>query len=231
MGRLAIASMLVLLCCAGVARADDAAAKATEARRLYDEGQKLYNLGEFPRAIEQFKQAYQLSARPGLLFNIAQAHRLNGNFKQALFFYESFLRGQPDAKNRAEVDRRILEMREAVARADAQQPPAPSPTPSPTPSPSASPEPSPLPSPSPVTSPVPLPGPDDVAAHSQDGQLGAPAGTVPAPRDSSKPIYKRWWFWAGLGAVAVGAAATIILVGSGDGGGAPDTDFRIVEAY
>ena len=229
MRRFAIASLLVLLCGvgAGVARADDAAASAAEARRLYDEGQKLYNLGEFPRAIEQFKKAYELSARPGLLFNIAQAHRLNGNFKQALFFYESFLRGQPDAKNRAEVDRRIIEMREAVARADAQQPP----TPSPTPSPSASPEPSPLPSPSPAASPVPVPGPDDVAAHSQDGQLGAPAETVPTPRDSSRPIYKKWWFWAGVGAVAVGAAATIILVSSGDGSGAPDTDFPIVTAY
>ena len=59
MRRYAIAAMLVLLCGAGagVARADDAAAKAAEARRLYDEGQKLYNLGEFTRAIEQFKQA------------------------------------------------------------------------------------------------------------------------------------------------------------------------------
>lgn len=108
--------MLVLLCGAGagVARADDAAAKAAEARRLYDEGQKLYNLGEFTRAIEQFKQAYELSARPGLLFNIAQAHRLNGSCRKALDQYLKFLRLAPGSRHEDEVNTRIKEMQGCI---------------------------------------------------------------------------------------------------------------------
>ena len=38
------------------------------------------------------KKAFELSRRPKLLFNIGQAYRLQGDFKQAKFFYESFLR-------------------------------------------------------------------------------------------------------------------------------------------
>jgi hypothetical protein len=47
-------------------------------------------------------------------------------------------------------------------------------------------------------------------------------GSTSAPRDSaSDPIYRRWWFWAGAGAVAAGALAAV-LVGSSGGSIARD---------
>jgi len=53
--------------------------------------------------------------------------------------------------------------------------------------------------------------------------LTAPAGVVPsvslvssrepaqAPDTSAHPIYGRWWFWAGVGAVVLGVASAVAL--------------------
>lgn len=40
----------------------------------------------------------------------------------------------------------------------------------------------------------------------------------PVPK---RPIYKRWWFWAGVGAVVVGSA--VVVASSGSSSGAPST--------
>jgi tetratricopeptide (TPR) repeat protein len=88
--------------------------KMAEARALYDQGITHYNLGEFDLAIDKFKQAYALTNAPGLLFNIAQAYRLKGDYEQALYFYKTYIRLQPEAANRADVEARIAEMEKAI---------------------------------------------------------------------------------------------------------------------
>jgi hypothetical protein len=93
----------------------DKAAKTQAAREHYDKGITHYNLGEFDKAIEEFKQAYAISGAPGLLFNVAQAYRLVGDYKQALYFYRTYLRLQPNAGNKADVEARIVEMEKALA--------------------------------------------------------------------------------------------------------------------
>jgi len=90
-------------------------ALAAEARKHYEEGTKAFNLAEFPRAIAEFKAAYNAKPDPLLLFNIAQAFRLGGDDAQALLFYKSFLRNMPDAPNRKEVEARIRTLDKAVA--------------------------------------------------------------------------------------------------------------------
>lgn len=106
-----------------LARAQDkpAAADATDdekrakAKELYDEGITAYNLGEFDKAIAKFKEAYALDPEPGFLFNIAQAYRLEENYKQALYFYRTYLRVQPDAPNKADVEHWISELEKLIA--------------------------------------------------------------------------------------------------------------------
>jgi hypothetical protein len=90
-------------------------ALSAEARKHYEEGTKAFNLAEFPRAIAEFKAAYNAKPDPLLLFNIAQAFRLGGDDAQALLFYKSFLRNMPDAPNRKEVEARIRTLEKAVA--------------------------------------------------------------------------------------------------------------------
>jgi tetratricopeptide (TPR) repeat protein len=82
-----------------------------EARRHYDLGQRHFNLGEFDGAIDEFKQAYEISPVPGLLFNIAQAYRAKKDNERALYFYQTYLREEPQASERPYVEQRIEELR------------------------------------------------------------------------------------------------------------------------
>src|SRR6478735_7554353 len=69
-------------------------AKDKTAREHYNQGILHYDLGEIDQAIAEFKQAYAISAAPGLLFNIAQAFRYKKDYEQALHFYRTYLRLQ-----------------------------------------------------------------------------------------------------------------------------------------
>jgi len=200
---------------------------AAEARRHYEEGTKAYNLGEYPRAIAEFKAAYNAKPDPLLLYNIAQSFRLGNDASQALFFYRSFLRNMPNASNRKEVEGRIRTLEKQVEKQVEEQkkdapapvvvPPAstvPPPPPSqPGPVTAAGPPPAVAPAPPVVASSpppttvaptTPVPGaPAPQATTPVD--LTAPASEEPAP---SAPFYKRWWFWTGIGAlVVIGIAA------------------------
>jgi tetratricopeptide (TPR) repeat protein len=105
---------------------------ATHARELYEEGARLYNLGQYENALRAFEQAYAASGAKPLLFNIAQAHRLAGpsHCEKALSAYETYLREDPQTSNRVEVEQRIVEMRacsdrERASQAAATPPPRP----------------------------------------------------------------------------------------------------------
>jgi tetratricopeptide (TPR) repeat protein len=78
-----------------------------QARGLFEQGQVHYSLGEYDQAIAAFRKAYELTSAPGLLFNIAQAHRLNGQCKEALEVYRHFIRLAPDSQYRAEADQQV----------------------------------------------------------------------------------------------------------------------------
>jgi tetratricopeptide (TPR) repeat protein len=87
-----------------------------EARKHYTRATKLYNLGKFPEAIKLYEKAYELRGDAVFLFNIGQAHRLQGDLPQALFFYRSYLRNAANPPNQAEVEARIAEIEKALAQ-------------------------------------------------------------------------------------------------------------------
>src|SRR6476661_6658016 len=98
MGKQALVLAVLLAC--RIARADGD--REAEAKQLYKDAVTQYDLGEYDRAIEKFKAAYELSPAPRLLFDIAQAYRLKGsNCRNAVQFYRTYLRIAPDADNRA----------------------------------------------------------------------------------------------------------------------------------
>ncbi len=122
----AIVLVAVLIAGSAAARAQDRPRSDKErSRALYDEGSRAYKAGDYPKAIERFLAAYDLSHVPAILFNVAQAYRLQGACDKALEYYRRSLAEEPDAANRAEVAERIDEMQrctdqEARERADAQ---------------------------------------------------------------------------------------------------------------
>ena len=100
------------------------------ARKKYDAGERAYNLGEFDKAVNLFKEAYADWPEPAFLFNIAQTYRQVGDCKQALFFYKRYLAlKQSDTKKplsparQSEVEQRIGELEECIRRELASKPP------------------------------------------------------------------------------------------------------------
>ncbi|MFH0902950.1 MAG: MYXO-CTERM sorting domain-containing protein, partial [Pseudomonadota bacterium] len=112
---LGLASALTL---APDASAQRRKAKEDLAREHYQAGITKYDLGQFDEAIGEFQKAFEISNAPGLLFNIAQAYRLKKDYGRARFFYQSYLRRQPDAANRQDVEARIKEIDEILATGD-----------------------------------------------------------------------------------------------------------------
>jgi hypothetical protein len=61
------------------------------ARAEFERAQRAYDLGRFEEAIVHYSRAYEAMALPAFLFNIAQCHRLLGEYAQAAFFYRRYL--------------------------------------------------------------------------------------------------------------------------------------------
>jgi tetratricopeptide (TPR) repeat protein len=186
------------------------------ARAHSQEGDSYYKLEKYANAITEYEQAYLAKPDPSFLYNIAQCHRLMGQGAEAIKFYRRFLKDAPAAPNRAVAEKHIKDLEDASRGT---RPPATTPAPS-SPPPAAT-------APPPVTPPTEPPlvplrssptsaGPALSPTASTLAPTSTPVSTTPtvendissAPSESH-PIYSRWWFWAGLGAVVVGG---IILI-------------------
>jgi tetratricopeptide (TPR) repeat protein len=80
------------------------------AKRLFEQGQSHYDLGEYDEAIAAFREAYELSSAPALLFNIAQSHRLKGDCRRALQVYRHFVRLDPGSPQRSDAEAHIAKL-------------------------------------------------------------------------------------------------------------------------
>jgi tetratricopeptide (TPR) repeat protein len=87
-----------------------------EARLLFEAASRAFADARYDTALARFREAYTLSARPALLYNIGQcADRLRRD-DEALEAFERYLAAMPDAPNAAEVRTRIAALRAAQAR-------------------------------------------------------------------------------------------------------------------
>jgi hypothetical protein len=163
------------------------------AREHFAKAKTHYDLNEWEAALKEFKDAYRAIQDPKLLYNIAQCHWKLGQKREAVEFYKLYLRREPNARNQAEVQRRIDELEKALAS-------EPAATPAPTP---VTPGPAPAAAPLPVLTPPPP----------------EPLTTVPQiearPIPETQPVYKKWWFWTAVGAVVVGGVVTGLALSRG----------------
>jgi tetratricopeptide (TPR) repeat protein len=158
-----------------------------DARAHYDRATAAYALGHFADAAAEFEQAFTLKPDPAILYNAAQATRLAGRRERALELYRSYLRvyGRR-AEHAPDVEWHIAELEKQMA-ADAHDGGAEPPSAAP-------------------AAPPPAPPPAVGAA---------PATTLTeraTPDASARPVYRRWWFWAGAGAVVLGAVVAGIAL-------------------
>lgn len=111
---------LVLSLCATPSFAQRARASDERARELYLLGDDLYSQGRYEEALAAFEESYQLSERPLLLFNIANAQERSGQWQGAIESLERYL-PHADEAERSRVESRIESLRRRVERLEAMQ--------------------------------------------------------------------------------------------------------------
>jgi tetratricopeptide (TPR) repeat protein len=116
---------------AGAGASVDAAPIDPEARRLAERGLAHYEAGRYDSAIEDFRASYRIKPAPGLLYNLAQAHRLKADCAAALDLYREFLAEDPAGNIRqltltwiAETERCATDKARPALLPRAQPPPA-----------------------------------------------------------------------------------------------------------
>jgi tetratricopeptide (TPR) repeat protein len=215
MGKVFLCSLMVLAS-AGAARAAD---DAVSARALYEKGSMLYDLGKYNEAAAAYEQAYAAKSDPALLFNIGQAYRLGGDYTQALRAYRSFLRRMPEARNRADVERHIVQLQKMIEEQNRTKsmPPTGTFRPGQT---QTGPEP-----PGATTTPP--------SETTPPAATGTPPGavTVTATPAEKQPLYKKWWLWTIVGGVVVAGVAIGVGVAVSTPNNAPAPDGTIAVVF
>jgi tetratricopeptide (TPR) repeat protein len=78
--------------------------------------QRLFDLGKYDGAIEEYQAAYNLKAVPSLLFNIGQCHRLAGHLDLAVVYYKDYLARTPKGgAKRDEIEEEIGKLEAEIA--------------------------------------------------------------------------------------------------------------------
>jgi hypothetical protein len=155
-------------------------------------------LGDVAKGTEILADLYLDTKDATFIYNQGRCYEQNGQNEQAILRFREYLRTaqQLPAADVAVVQKKIAELEEKDKARNAS--PA-GPPPFPTPAASAAGQPAATAATDPL---LPL-------------QLTQPA---PAPAAAtSAPMYKRWWFWTGVGGVVAGAVATTLVLTSGSG--------------
>ncbi len=151
-----------------------------EAKALYVEGVKHYNLGHYDDAIKAFEAGYLKRPDASFLFNLGQCYRMKHDPEQEVQKYRAYLRAAPEAPNRAAVEGFIKTAEEELRQKAAAEAAAAG-------KPSIEPR-----------------------ADGQGRSAAIPPAEAPGARATPTPLYKRWWLWTLVGGVvAVGAGVGV----------------------
>jgi iron complex outermembrane receptor protein len=169
------------------------------AAQKFESGMAHYHLQEWDEAIAAWQAGFRIKPAPEFLYNIAQAYRLSKRADKALQYYETYLRMEPKAPNRADIEKHMAALRKLITQQQttANLPPT-DPKPSPPSFPEVKPEPAPPPPPPPK---VETPKPAEPLVVQQ----------APPP----KPKSRAWIYGVAAGAVAVVTGAVALGVALG----------------
>lgn len=92
-----------------------------EARSRFRIGRTLYEEGRFREAAGEFSEAYRLSERPALLFNVYLAYRDAGLRKKAADALRRFLDESEDVHNRESLQARLAALQETISQQEAEE--------------------------------------------------------------------------------------------------------------
>jgi hypothetical protein len=172
-----------------------------QARIEFEHGRKAFDEGDYRGAWGFFHNAYRLSGRAQLLFNIGQTADRLGKDNEALTAFRMYLERLPNAENKRDVENRIRALEERVAEAERVPTPPVAGEVSPPPPEAAQPEPDPAAAP-------PQPTAADAAAT-------PPAQEATGPRPTRDGFYLRVGLGLGLrrDGVSGGTDGTVMGIG------------------
>jgi tetratricopeptide (TPR) repeat protein len=85
------------------------------ARGLFQAGSAAYGAGHFEDALGYFQRAYELSQRPGFLYNIGQAADRLHRDELTVAVFRRYLELVPNSEHRTEVESRLRALERLVA--------------------------------------------------------------------------------------------------------------------
>jgi tetratricopeptide (TPR) repeat protein len=88
-----------------------------KARALSDRGRAFHDAGDYASAITAFTLAYAMAPRPALLFNLAQAYRLQGDCDDAALMYRRYLATGPSPQGQALAEAHLAGVERCVHQA------------------------------------------------------------------------------------------------------------------
>jgi len=97
---------------------------SVKARHQLKLGNKMLKLQNYDLAIQAYKRGYVIEAKTIFVHNLALAHRLKGEYKKSIEYYETFLRdAKPSAEVRTGMRKLIKKMKDELAKAARTTPP------------------------------------------------------------------------------------------------------------
>ena len=207
-GKVLVASVVFLLATPN-ARAGD---RETQERTA----QKACLLGDFNKGIEILADLYIDTHDPTYIYNQGRCLEQNGQNQPAILRFQEYLR-KAEGLSPADADavrKRIDDLQPGLEHRG--KPALVEPAAVPAPAPGAT-------TPTQAT-PVVSTIPPSAAAVPPPEPLGiAQTGPNPEP-PASQPVYKRWWFWTGVGVVVAGGVVTAIVLSSRSAAKSPPCD-------
>jgi tetratricopeptide (TPR) repeat protein len=116
--------LIAAVVCAAIAPAHAITEEDERAKAHFLAGQSYYEQASYADALREFNEAYRISKRPPLLYNIARCHEALEQYADAVKMLQRYLEEDPQTADRAAVETRIANLKERQARAE--KPPAPS---------------------------------------------------------------------------------------------------------
>ncbi len=89
------------------------------ARENFVRGQEQANARNYQTALGYFECSFRNRAHPDTLYNIARAAEFTGDFRRALDAWRGYLRLNPDAEDRSQIEDRIRGLERSVREAEA----------------------------------------------------------------------------------------------------------------
>jgi hypothetical protein len=199
---------LVVALGASAARADGSAPDSeARARSLYRTASAHFDAGRYVEAQAEFSAGYELSHKPGFLWNMAECARLLAHPERALGLYRQYVAVAAPSTTRVDAQNRIRELEASHGASHVESLVAPMPS---TASPSTSETALALASRTSTTSTTMS------APSTERATVLAPSTAMPA-KEGQKPITTKWWFWAAAAGVAAAAIVTTAIVVNSDG--------------